>query len=167
MFSGDTTATSFILTMPSILTIIYIYCTVLPNAYTFVQRKYRFPHSNVILHDVLQQLLGGVDGDMLASLAPPVHLSGERLGWTLLVCMVSDFRRGRLQITWRSVSEGRISILPYSTATNRNHHGHNAAAAITVATRDWPSYSCSVSHRRHPKVIKRHQSTSPGRHVAE
>lgn len=126
-----------------------------------------FPHSNVILHDVLQQLLGGVDGDMLASLAPPVHLSGERLGWTLLVCMVSDFRKGRLQISWRSVSEGRISILPYSSATNRNHHGHSAVAAITVATRDWPSYSCSVSHRRRPKVIKRHRSTSPGRHVAE
>ncbi|KAF3850902.1 hypothetical protein F7725_012674, partial [Dissostichus mawsoni] len=102
---------------------------------------------------------GGVKCDVLASLAPPVHLSGERLGWTLLVCMVSDFRRGHLVVSWRSPSEGQISSSPYSMAVNRKHRGNSAVAIITVATGDWPSYSCSASHRRHPKVPRRHHSS--------
>lgn len=103
---------------------------------------------------------------MLASLAPPVHLSGERLGLTLLVCMVSDFRRGRLEVSWRSPSEGVTSSFQYSMAVNRKHHGHNAVAVITVATRDWPSYSCSVTHRRH-KAKKKCHNTASGRTVSE
>lgn len=109
---------------------------------------------------------GGVDGNILASLAPPVHLSGERLGWTLLVCMVSDFRRGRLQVSWRSPSEGHMSTAPHSLAVNKKHRGQSAVAIITVSTRDWPSFSCSVSHRRHPKVIKRPRTLSSGRSTA-
>ncbi|KAK1892997.1 T-cell receptor alpha chain C region [Dissostichus eleginoides] len=31
-----------------------------------------------------------------------------------------------------------------------NHH---------CGDRDWPSYSCSASHRRHPKVPRRHRSS--------
>ena len=110
---------------------------------------------------------GGVEGDVLASLAPPVHLSGERLGWTLLVCMVSDFRRGHLEVSWRSPSEGLVSSSPYSVAVNRKHRGNSAVAIITVATGDWPSYSCSVSHRRRPKVPRRHHGTSSGRTTAD
>lgn len=115
-----------------------------------------------LLHVVLQHLLGGVEGDVLASLAPPVHLSGERLGWTLLICVASDFRRQHLEVSWRSASEGHVSSLPYSINVNRKHHGHSAVAVITVATSDWPSYGCSVSHRRRPKP----HTTSSGRPVA-
>lgn len=104
---------------------------------------------------------------MLASLAPPVHLSGERLGWTLLVCMVSDISRGRLQVSWRSPSEGHMSTAPHSIAVNNKHRGHSAVAIITVATRDWPSFSCSVSHRRHPKLIRTHHTSSSGRSIAK
>lgn len=113
-------------------------------------------------HVVLHHLLGGVEGDVLASLAPPVHLSGERLGWTLLICMASDFRRGHLEVSWRSASEGHVSSLPYNINVNRKHHGHSAVAVITVATSDWPSYGCSISHRRRPKP----HTTSSGRPVA-
>lgn len=108
---------------------------------------------------------GGVDGDVLASLAPPVHLSGERLGWTLLVCMVSDIRRGRLHVSWRSPSESHTSTAQHSIAVNKKHHGHSAVAIITVATREWPSFSCSVSHRRHPKLTRRHLTSSSGRYI--
>uniref|UniRef100_A0A3Q3XDH8 Ig-like domain-containing protein n=1 Tax=Mola mola TaxID=94237 RepID=A0A3Q3XDH8_MOLML len=107
------------------------------------------------------------DGDVLASLAPPVYLSEDRLGWTLLVCMVSDFRRGHLEVSWSSTSEGLVSISPYSNSANMKHHGHNAVAVITVATSDWPSYKCSVSHKRHPKLIKKHHSTMSGRPVTD
>ncbi|KAK9522684.1 hypothetical protein VZT92_019133 [Zoarces viviparus] len=103
---------------------------------------------------------GGVEGDVLASLAPPVHLSGERLGWTLLVCMVSDFRRGHLEVSWRSPSEGHMSSSPHSIALDRKHRGNSAVAIITVATGNWPSYSCSVTHRKRPKVTRRHHTTS-------
>lgn len=106
---------------------------------------------------------GRVDADVLASLAPPVHLSGEKLGWTLLVCMVADLRRGHLEVSWSSASEGHISMLPYIVDTNRKHRGHSAVAAITVATRDWPSYRCSASHRRHKRGTGRHRSSPPGR----
>ncbi|CAJ1068861.1 unnamed protein product [Xyrichtys novacula] len=105
---------------------------------------------------------GGVEGDVLASLAPPVHLSGERLGWTLLVCMVTDFRRGYLQVSWRSPSEDHMSSSPYSLAVTNKHHVHSPVAVITVATRDWPSYSCSVTQKRRPKVIRRHHSIRSG-----
>lgn len=114
---------------------------------------------------VLHQPLGGVEGHILASLAPPVYLSEDRLGWTLLVCMVSDFRRGHLEISWSSTSEGLVSISPYSKSANAKHRGHNAVSVITVATSDWPSYRCSVSHRRHAKITKRRHSTMSGRPV--
>lgn len=103
---------------------------------------------------------GGVEGDVLASLAPPVHLSGERLGLTLLVCMVSDLRRVHLEVSWRSPSEGQMPSTLYSIAVNRKHRDHSPVAIITVATSDWPSYSCSVSHRRHPRVNRKHHTTS-------
>lgn len=113
--------------------------------------------------DLFTVLPGRVDANVLASLAPPVHLSGEKLGWTLLVCMVSDLRRGYLEVSWSSASEGHISMLQYSSDAKRKHRGHSAVAIITVATPDWPSYSCSASHRRHKKVTGRHQSSPPGR----
>lgn len=103
---------------------------------------------------------------MLASLAPPVHLSGERLGLTLLVCMVSDFRRGHLEVTWRSPSEGQMSSTLYSIAVNRKHRDHSPVAIITVVTSDWPSYSCSASHRRHSRVIRKHHTTFSRRTIA-
>lgn len=107
---------------------------------------------------------GGVECHVLASLAPPVHLSGERLGWTLLVCVVSDFRRGHLEISWRSASEDHMYVPPYSTVVTRRHRGHNPVATISVATRNWPSYSCSVSQRKHPKVMRRHRTALSGKH---
>lgn len=82
--------------------------------------------------------------------------------------MVSDFRRGHLEVSWRSPSEGHhISSSPSSITVNKKHCGHGAVAIITVATGDWPSYSCSVSHRRHPKVNRRRHTSSSGRTVAE
>ncbi|KAG7243997.1 hypothetical protein INR49_006158 [Caranx melampygus] len=112
---------------------------------------------------VLEERAGdqrGVEGDVLASLAPPVHLSGEKLGFTLLVCMVSDFRRGHLEVSWSSPSEDHMFTALNSISVRRKHRGHSAVAIITVVTRDWPSYKCSVSDRRHRKVTKRHRTTS-------
>lgn len=116
--------------------------------------------------DLFSLLLGRVDGQLLASLAPPVHLSGQKLGWTLLVCMVGDFRRGHLEVSWRSASEGHISTLPYSSETNWKHRGHKAVAVLTVATRDWQSYTCSASHRRNNRISRTHRSTPSGRPAA-
>lgn len=100
---------------------------------------------------------------MLASLAPPVHLSGERIGLTLLVCVVSDFRRGHLEISWRSASDKEYTnIAPYKGAVTRKHRGHSAVAMITVVTSNWPSYSCSVHRKKHSKATKRPRVTSTG-----
>ncbi|KAM7017951.1 uncharacterized protein LKV04_000697 isoform 2-T2 [Tautogolabrus adspersus] len=118
------------------------------------------PHSGLFYLPMIYLWTGGVEGDMLASLAPPVHLSGERLGWTMLVCMVSDFRTGHLEVNWRSPSESHMSSSLFRLSVNSKHRSHSAVATITVATRDWPSYSCSVTHRRRPKVIRRHHTSS-------
>lgn len=96
----------------------------------------------------------GVKGYMLTALAPPVHLSGDRLGWTLLVCMVSDLRRGHLEVRWRFPSGGYMSESPFSVVVNSRPKGHSPVAMITVATNDWPAYRCSVNHKRRPKVTK-------------
>ncbi|XP_077418446.1 uncharacterized protein LOC144049413 [Vanacampus margaritifer] len=115
------------------------------------------PHRHrALFYLIFISLRTGVKCDMLASLAPPVHLSGERLGWTLLFCMVRNFRRGRLEISWRSPSEGRTSsgLVRFSS----KHLHRSAVAGITVATKEWTSYSCSVS--RHPRVSKRHHITN-------
>ncbi|RVE68226.1 hypothetical protein OJAV_G00090190 [Oryzias javanicus] len=101
---------------------------------------------------------GGVEAHMLASLAPPVHLSGDRLGWTLLVCVVGDFRRGRLEISWSEGSKGQRQVTPFNSAVSRRHRGHNAVSTITVATGNWPSYRCSVRRRHHSKAKKRHST---------
>lgn len=108
---------------------------------------------------------GGVECDMLAALAPPVHLSGERLGWTMLICMVSDFRRGRLEVSWKSALQGHGPSFPTSLALNSKHRG--AVAIITVATGDWPSYSCSVHHRRHQKHRRKWHTGPSGRSAAD
>lgn len=126
---------------------------------------YMLPDTSAV-PDLFSLRLGRGDGYLLASLAPPVHLSGEKLGWTLLVCMVGDLRRGHLEVSWSSASEGHMSTLPYSRVANRKHRGHSAVAVLTVATRDWPSYTCSASHRRNKKITRRHHSTPSGRPAA-
>ncbi|XP_078809004.1 uncharacterized protein LOC144994581 [Oryzias latipes] len=99
---------------------------------------------------------GGVEAFLLASLAPPVHLTGERLGLTLLVCVVGDFRRGRLEISWSEGSKGQRQVTPLNSAVSRRHRGNMAVSMITVATGNWPSYRCSVRRRHHSKVKKKH-----------
>lgn len=126
----------------------------------------RAPIPSISIPECFSLPLGRVDGYLLASLAPPVHLSGEKLGWTLLVCMVGDLRRGHLEVSWSSASEGHVSTLPYNSDANRKHRGHSAVAVLTVATRDWPSYTCSASHRQNRKVSRRHHSTPSGRPAA-
>ncbi|KAM4579163.1 uncharacterized protein V3H82_008437 [Fundulus diaphanus] len=121
------------------------------------------PPRGLIYLPIIYLWTGGVEGHVLASLAPPVHLSGERLGWTLLVCVVSDFRRGHLEISWRSASdEDYTNVAPYNGAVSRKHRGHSAVAMITVVTNNWPSYSCSVRRRKHSKATKRHCIASKG-----
>lgn len=102
---------------------------------------------------------------MLAALAPPVHLSGERLGWTMLICMVSDFRRGRLEVSWKSALQGHSLSFPTSLALNGKRRG--AVAIITVATGDWPSYSCSVHHSRPKKHRRKWHTAQSGRSAAD
>lgn len=129
-----------------------------------MQNIYIYIYSNVIyvfFHVLIHCVSGGVNCDMLAALAPPVHLSGERLGWTMLICMVSDFRRGRLEVSWKSAFQGHAPTLPTSLALSSKRRG--AVAIITVATGDWPSYSCSVSHRRHQNRLKKRHTALSGR----
>lgn len=147
-------------------------CIVCLSANCFVEMFFQPTFSftvflNVYLSNVaLLYVSGGVEGDMLAVLAPPVHLSGEKLGWTMLFCMVTDFRQGRLQVSWKSASEGHLSSFPTSLVLSSKHHGRGAVAVITVATSDWPSYSCSVNPRRHHKGLRRRHTTPSGRSAA-
>ncbi|KAM9464697.1 uncharacterized protein ACWYII_009782 isoform 2-T2 [Salvelinus alpinus] len=100
-----------------------------------------------------------VHGDVLASLAPPVHLAGERVGWTLLVCVITDLGRGHLEVSWRSPGDVSPASAPYSVAGEEQDSGRSAVAIVTVATSEWASYSCFVSHRRHARVIRTHHAT--------
>lgn len=108
---------------------------------------------------------GGVKGEVLVSLAPPVHLSGEQLGWTLLVCMVRGWRRGHMEVSWRTPSGGRSSAPLYNFAVHGKLRDHSSVAIITVATEDWPAYSCSVRHQQHPRVIRRHRPAPSGKYI--
>ncbi|KAM7391746.1 hypothetical protein PAMP_022408 [Pampus punctatissimus] len=49
-----------------------------------------------------------------------------------------------------------MSSVLYIIDINRKHRNHSPVAIITVMTSDWPSYSCSASHRRHPKITRKH-----------
>lgn len=104
----------------------------------------------------------GVKSQMLTALAPPVHLSGDRLGWTLLICVVSDLRRGHLEVKWKTPSGySHMSEPEVSVVVNSKHRPHSPVSMITVATNDWPSYRCSANHKRRPKVTrKRHNNAS-------
>lgn len=141
------------------------------SVFTGKDEKKKNLHSNVIqnvfvfFYVPLHCVSGGVESDMLAALAPPVHLSGERLGWTMLICMVSDFRRGRLEVSWKSALQGHGPSFPTSLALNSKRRG--AVAVITVATGDWPSYSCSVYHRRHQKHRRKWHTGPSGRSAAD
>ncbi|KAK7934054.1 hypothetical protein WMY93_004950 [Mugilogobius chulae] len=99
----------------------------------------------------------GAKGNMLTVLAPPVHLSGDRLGWTLLVCVVSDLQRGHLEVKWKMPSGHDIAESPFtSVVVNSRHRSHSPVSIITVATQDWSGYRCSASHKKRPKMTKRH-----------
>lgn len=139
------------------------------SVFTGKDEKKKNLHSNVIqnvfFYAPLHCVSGGVECDMLAALAPPVHLSGERLGWTMLICMVSDFRRGCLEVSWKSALQGHGPSFPTSLALNIKRRG--AVAIITVATGDWPSYSCSVHHRRHQKHRRKWHTGPSGRSAAD
>lgn len=52
---------------------------------------------------------------------------------------------------------------PYSVAGEEQDSGRSAVAIVTVATSEWASYSCFVSHRRHARVIRTHHATFTGR----
>ncbi|KAL0979301.1 hypothetical protein UPYG_G00183380 [Umbra pygmaea] len=100
-----------------------------------------------------------VNGDVLASLAPPVHLQGERVGWTILVCVITDLGMGHLEVNWRSPREMSPASAPYSVAGDQHDSDRSAVAIVTVATSEWASYSCFVSHRQHTKVLRTHHAT--------
>ena len=52
---------------------------------------------------------------------------------------------------------------PYSVAGEEQDSGRSAVAIVTVATSEWASYSCFVSHRRHARVIRTHHATFTGK----
>lgn len=105
----------------------------------------------------------GVKSQMLTALAPPVHLSEDRLGWTLLICMVSDMRRGHLEVTWKTQSGyDHMSEPGFSVVVNSKHRSHSPVSMITVATNDWPAYSCSANHKRRLKVTRKHHNNASG-----
>uniref|UniRef100_A0AAV2MR49 Ig-like domain-containing protein n=1 Tax=Knipowitschia caucasica TaxID=637954 RepID=A0AAV2MR49_KNICA len=92
---------------------------------------------------------------MLTALAPPVHLSGDRLGWTLLVCVVSDLQRGHIEVVWKPSRHYIPESSFTSVIVNDRHQSHSPVSIITVATNDWPGFRCSANHKRRPKIPKR------------
>ena len=95
-------------------------------------------------------MVGGCD--LVASLPPPVHLSGEGLGWTVLVCLVTDLGAGHLEVTWGSSGVLAPPGGSLSFGVAGDQQDASAAAVITVATDMWPSYSCLVTHRHQARV---------------
>ncbi|KAJ8417537.1 hypothetical protein AAFF_G00223800 [Aldrovandia affinis] len=95
----------------------------------------------------------GVEAELFATLAPPFHLPRERGGRTILVCLVSDAPRGDMLVTWLSSRSGH-DLIAHNVA--REEDGtHSAMSIISVATNDWDSYTCFVSHQNPVMVIRR------------
>ncbi|KAG7481397.1 hypothetical protein MATL_G00066250 [Megalops atlanticus] len=97
----------------------------------------------------------GVEAELIATLAPPLHLSGGRGSWTVLVCLVTDAPQANMEVTWLSSRAGGASDVPYRVA--REEDGtHSAISLISVASDEWESYTCFVSYRSSARVIRRH-----------
>lgn len=101
------------------------------------------------------------EGELLATLSPPFHLPGSGSGsgpgttggLTILMCMVSNILHGELEVAWILQGTGRPQPASYNLM--RNEDGTlTAMSVISVASSDWDSYICFVSHRRLAKVTQ-------------
>ncbi|XP_063051186.1 uncharacterized protein LOC134445946 isoform X2 [Engraulis encrasicolus] len=122
-----------------------------------------------MLLDLLTLLLltEGMKSELLATLSPPHHLPSPFSsvaptapgipspgGLTILVCVISNvLHAGDLEVAWistrsRSGSGSEGAALPASYSLIRGQDGsHSAMAVISVASSEWQSYMCFVSHR--------------------
>ncbi|KAJ8380420.1 hypothetical protein SKAU_G00011980 [Synaphobranchus kaupii] len=102
----------------------------------------------------IQFIAMGVEAEPFATLAPPFHLSRESGSRTILVCLVSHHTRGDMVVTWLSSRAGESSHITHSVA--REEDGtHSAVSVISVATDEWDSYTCFITHSNPVTVIQR------------
>ncbi|XP_066568107.1 pre T-cell antigen receptor alpha [Amia ocellicauda] len=97
----------------------------------------------------------GVEADIFATVAPPIHSTGGGGGRTLLVCLVSDFLHTNVEVTWLSNgTEQSQDYVTYSVA-KEDDGTHSAVSLLSVDSNEWDLYTCFVNYRRTTVVVSR------------
>lgn len=105
----------------------------------------------MLLHLLTLQLIAmHVRSELLATLSPPHHMPGPhgsgQGGLTILVCVISNILNGDLEVAWISRRSAGAQPAPFNLIRGQDG-SHSAMAVISVASSEWDSYMCFVSHR--------------------
>lgn len=93
-------------------------------------------------------------------LSPPFHLNTDHSGLTILVCVVHDVHQGEMEVAW--ISSGTRGTNPAVSNLLQGHNGiQSAMSFISVASSEWTSYTCFVSHRGSDQLMHRHYAGFP------
>ncbi|KAK9974345.1 hypothetical protein ABG768_022447 [Culter alburnus] len=102
----------------------------------------------------------GSDAVPYAILSPPFHLNTDHSGLTILVCVVHDIHQGDMEVAW--ISSGTRGTNPAVSNLLQGHNGiQSAMSVISVASNEWTSYTCFVSHRGSDQHMHRHYAGFP------
>lgn len=85
----------------------------------------------------------------------PVHFTTHHSGLTILMCVVHDIRQGEMELAW--ISSGTRGSSPAAYNLFQSVDGiQSAMSLISVASSEWTSYTCFVSHRVSDRLTHRH-----------
>ncbi|XP_051981795.1 uncharacterized protein LOC127643203 isoform X2 [Xyrauchen texanus] len=105
-------------------------------------------------------LILGTDAIPYATLSPPFHFNTDHSVLTILVCVVHDIHQGEMEVAW--ISGGSRGTSPAVYNLIQGDHGiQSAMSVISVASSEWTSYTCFVSHRGSDQLMHRHYARFP------
>ncbi|KAI7812489.1 hypothetical protein IRJ41_002701 [Triplophysa rosa] len=89
-----------------------------------------------------------------------VHLTTHHSGLTILMCVVNDIHQGEMELAW--ISSGTRGTRPATYSLFQSVDGiQSAMSLISVASSEWTSYTCFVSHRVSDRLTHRHYAGLP------
>lgn len=90
----------------------------------------------------------------------PVHVTTHHSGLTILMCVVHDIHQGEMELAW--ISSGTRGTSPAAYNLFQSVDGiQSAMSLISVASSEWTSYTCFVSHRVSDRLTHRHYAGLP------